>query len=124
MHPGVISCVPETPLRDVARILATKQIHCLVVADPCEPGVPPDWGVIAGLDLVDAATDAFDERTAADVAATELVTVSADDPLDRAARLLIQHRVTHLIVVGAGDGRPVGVLSTLDITGVMAWGEA
>lgn len=124
MHPGVISCSPETPLQEVARIISTKHIHCIVVPSVAERGVSPTWGVISGLNLVGAAAEAFEERIAGDLAAAEPVTVSTDDPLDRAAQLMVEHQVEHLIVVGAEDGRPVGVLSTLDIAGVMAWGEA
>jgi CBS domain-containing protein len=124
MHPGVIICASDTPLRDVARIFATKHIHCLVVANVAERGVPPSWGMISGLDLVGAAGGGFEERTAGQVAGTEPVTVSTDEPLERAAQLMLEHQVEHLIVVGAEDGRPVGVLSTLDIAGVLAWGEA
>ncbi len=124
MHPGVISCSPETPLREVAHIVSTKHIHCLVVTSITEHGAPPTWALISGLDLVGAAVDAFEELTAGELAATEPVTVSTNDPLDRAAQLMIEHQVEHLIVVGAEDGRPAGVLSTLDIAGVMAWGEA
>lgn len=123
MHPGVISCSPDTPLREVARIISNKHIHCLVVTSAVERGAPPTWGLISGLDIVGAATGTFEERTAADVAATEPVTVSTDDPLDRAVQLMIEHQVEHLIVVGAESSRPVGVLSTLDVAGVMAWGE-
>jgi CBS domain-containing protein len=123
MHPGVISCSPETPLGEVARVISTKHIHCLVVTSVEGPGAPATWGFISGLDLVAAATDAFEERTAGDIAATKPVTASTDDPLERAAQLMLDHQVEHLIVVDAEDGRPVGVLSTLDIAGVMAWGE-
>jgi CBS domain-containing protein len=124
MHPGVISCTTETPLRDVARILATRHIHCLVVMNAADRGTQPSWGVISGLDLVGAAAGGLEERTAGQVAATEPVTVSTAESLERAAQLMLEHQVEHLIVVGAEDGRPVGVLSTLDIAGVLAWGEA
>jgi CBS domain-containing protein len=50
--------------------------------------------------------------------------VSSEDRLDGAAQLMIEHQVDHVLVVGSQDGRPAGVLSTLDIAGVMAWGEA
>jgi CBS domain-containing protein len=33
-----------------------------------------------------------------------------------------EHDVTHLIV--ADSGRPIGILSTLDVAGVLAWGRA
>lgn len=121
MHPGVITCAPETPLRDVARTFASKHIHCLVVPGPAETGARPTWSLVTGLDLMAAAAD--EERTAGDIA-TEPVTVSSEDRLDHAAQLMAEHKVEHLIVVGAADGRPVGVLSSLDVAGAIAWGEA
>lgn len=59
-----------------------------------------------------------------EIAGTELVTVRSDESLARAAQLMLEHQVEHLVVADAETGRPCGVLSTLDIAGVMAWGEA
>ncbi|MGO9888156.1 MAG: CBS domain-containing protein [Solirubrobacteraceae bacterium] len=46
--------------------------------------------------------------------------MSADAPLDRAAKLMTRHRVHHLIVVDPPGGYPVGILSTLDIAALVA----
>ena len=45
------------------------------------------------------------------------------DLLDRAVHLLSEHQAERLVVVGAATGRPVGVLSTLDVAGLLAWHE-
>jgi CBS domain-containing protein len=37
---------------------------------------------------------------------------------------MLTHRVSHLVVTDAEAGRPIGILSTLDLAGVLAWGEA
>jgi CBS domain-containing protein len=37
------------------------------------------------------------------------------DPLERAMQLMTEHEVTHVIVVERHAGRPIGVLSTLDV---------
>jgi CBS domain-containing protein len=37
-----------------------------------------------------------------------------------AAHLMVQHRVTHLVVVDGERGRPIGVLSTLDLARALA----
>ena len=128
MHPGLISVSPETSLRDLARVLSSRHIHCAVVTSAAERGEVPHWGLISAADLVLAASDgagvSFEERTAAELAIGTPPTVSSSDQLERAAELMAEHRTEHLIVVGAEDGRPVGVLSALDIAGVMAWGEA
>jgi CBS domain-containing protein len=124
MRPGVITCSPETPLREVASIMATKHIHCLVVTSSASRGEKPAWSMISSLDLVAATSEGVTEGSAGEAAASDAVTVSSEDRLDRAARLMVEHKVEHLLVVGAHDGRPAGVLSTLDIAGLLAWGGA
>lgn len=118
MRVGVVSCAADTPLREAARIMATYRIHSIIVFD-LEGG---PWGVISDLDLAAAAGENLDERTVGDVASTELVTVSAEEELARAAQLMTEHEVAHLVVVQPQNGHPVGVLSTLDLAGVLAWG--
>jgi CBS-domain-containing membrane protein len=63
-----------------------------------------------------------DAYTAADAAATEIVTVEPSTPLSDAARLMLEHRSAHLVVIS--DGHPAGVVSSLDIAGALAWGRA
>jgi hypothetical protein len=37
---------------------------------------------------------------------------------------MLTHGTPHLLVIDPGKQRPIGILSTLDIAGVLAWGEA
>jgi CBS domain-containing protein len=119
MRLGVVSVAPETPLREVARVMATYRIHAVVVSE-IEGDRP--WGIISDLDLVAAAGKDFDKVRARDIWRSRLVTINADEELGRAAELMTEHRVTHLVVVQPHSGQPVGVLSTLDLAGVLAWG--
>lgn len=125
MHPGVLTCPPDMPLRMVAQMMARYRIHCVVVfADPDEAHLEGHvWGVVSDLDLV-AAADDLDGRTAGATAATEVVTVPADATLEEARRLMLDHQVAHLVVVHPRNERPVGVLSTLDIARVLVGGAA
>ena len=52
------------------------------------------------------------------------VTVAADDRLSLATRLMAKHRTSHLVVIQPHTGNPVGVLSALDLAGVLAFGES
>lgn len=123
MHAGVVTCAPETSLRDVARMMVEHRVHCIAIADGAGAQAPT-WGIVSGLDLVSAlASGGVDGRTARDVAATEALAISDDDVVDRAVQLMSEHQATHLVVVGAATGRPVGVLSTLDVAGLLAWHE-
>jgi CBS domain-containing protein len=125
MRPGVIGVSPDTSLRDVARILASKHIHCVVVNSDGKLGAPRPSAMISALDLLRAALDeSLQDRTAADIAAEEPATVGTDAHLEGAARLMAERRLEHLLVIDASDAHPVGILSTLDVAGVIAWGEA
>jgi CBS domain-containing protein len=117
MRIGVVSCPPDTPLRDVARIMATYRIHCVVVAEVAE-GAP--LGVIADIDVAAAAAGSRD-ASARMLAGTEGTTVHPDDSLEHAAQLMAEHEVTHLVVVQPHSRHPVGVLSALDVAGALAW---
>jgi CBS domain-containing protein len=123
MHPGMISCPPETPLRTVARMMASYRVHAIVVHAHDDDELPggESWGVVTDVDLVRAAVDEnVDALTAKQVAATPALTVSSIDPLERALQLMTEHEVTHVIVVERHSGRPIGVLSTLDVARALA----
>jgi CBS domain-containing protein len=123
MHAGLVTCAADTPLRDVARMLVEHHIHCVAIPD-IEGTAISTWAIVSDLDVVGAAAaGGVDERTAGDIAATEALAVSDDEVLDRAVQLMSEHQVAHLVVVGAATGRPVGVLSTLDVAGLLAWHE-
>ena len=120
MRLGVVTVAPETSLREVARVMATYRIHAVVISE-IEGDRP--WGIVSDLDLVAAADKDFDKVRAQDIWRSQLVTINADEHLGRAAELMTEHRVTHLVVVQPHSGQPVGVLSTLDLAGVFAWGS-
>jgi CBS domain-containing protein len=101
--------------------MATYRIHSVVVSE-MEGGKP--LGVISDVDLAAAAARGSQTGTAAELARAEPVTVAADDSLARAAELMAEHEVSHLIVIQPHSGHPVGVLSALDLAGVLAWGDA
>jgi signal-transduction protein with cAMP-binding, CBS, and nucleotidyltransferase domain len=117
MHRGVIACPPDTPLSTVAEVMVAERVHCVVVSDnDGEHGV---WGIISDLDLVAAAgVRALEEQSAGGSAASPIVTISPKETLQRAAQLMTEYTTAHLIVVA--DGRPAGVLSTLDIARAIA----
>jgi len=117
MSRGVIRCSPDTALRDVAHLMAARNVHAVFVYDfGDEPDDAPELvGVVSDLDLMAAVRDGVDERTAGDSAITPVVTVMSADRLEDAARLMAVHGVSHLVVFEPGSDRPMGVLSTLDV---------
>ena len=36
---------------------------------------------------------------------------------------MLDHDAHHIVVVDPNTRRPVGILSTLDVAGILAWGE-
>jgi CBS domain-containing protein len=126
MHPGVLACDPGASLTEVARMMASYHVHCVAVLGiAAEGGDRFVWGVVSDLDLVRAAqAGAGAEPSAGEIAATEPLIVRADEPLATAAQQMAEHDVHHLVVVGGKDPRPVGIVSSLDVAGVLAWGRA
>ena len=123
MHPGLISCSLDTPLRTVARMMVTYRVHAILVTAHGEEELPRGgrWGVVSDAALLRAARVAdLDEQTSRTIAATPVLTVSTSDELARAAQLMVEHEVSHLVVVEPHSARPIGVLSTLDIARALA----
>jgi CBS domain-containing protein len=118
MTVGIVSCTPDTPLREVAALMARHNVHAVYVYD--ESGASAEeWALVSDLDLV-AAWPVLDDRTAGNSAVTPLVSIGAEDSLERAAQLMMETGSTHLAVVLRRTGQPVGVLSTLDIARAVA----
>jgi CBS domain-containing protein len=123
MHVGIVTCPPDAPLTMVARTMATHHVHCIAVLGVhASNGEHLVSGTISDLDLARAAWNGEDPD-AGTLAATPAVTVDASAPLADAVGLMFECGVAHLVVTH-GDARPVGVLSTLDIAGIVAWGRA
>lgn len=118
MHRGVVTCRPEATLFTVARLLAAHRIHGVVVVPATEE---QGWSVVTDLDLASVVSDRLlGEATAESVASAPTVFVGPDDTLTRAAQLMHEYETHHLIVLGRGTHRPVGIISTLDIADAVA----
>ena len=116
MHTGVLTCPPETPLPTVARMMTAYGVHAIVVTDLEAEADSTEraWGIVSSLDVVRAAALVGEEPTAGGIASTELVLVGPAERLERAAQLMSEHDLTHLVVVDA-DSRPIGIVSTHDV---------
>jgi CBS domain-containing protein len=107
-------------MRDVARMMVTNHIHAVVVRGVKDSGA---WGVVTDRDLLAAAAGAEDAEAGA-CASEVLVTVAPDEPLEAACELMRAHGVSHVMVVDPQQNQPLGVVSTLDVAGLVAWGRA
>jgi len=116
MHPGVLSCGEDDSLRHVAAIMANHRVHAVVITTS---NAERPIAVVSDQDVVTAVA-AGAECPAREIAATETLTVPADEPLSTAVQLMSEHGVSHLVVVDRAGGYPVGVLSTLDVATLYA----
>ena len=117
MRVGVVTCRPETRLSDVAQMMVGYDVHAIVVADV--KGQADLWGIVTSLDLARAA-DKLDSLTAGEVASTDLVTIPSDESLERAARMMDEHRISHLIAVQPDTHRPAGIISARGVAAAAA----
>jgi CBS domain-containing protein len=125
MSRGVISCPPETPLRMVARMMATFGVHAIFVFEHADEDdeAPQLWAVVSDLDLVAATQLDLDTVTAGATAVTPYVTVASDSSIAEAGSLMAQYGIAHLAVTEPDSRRPIGVISTLDIARAVAAGH-
>lgn len=120
MRVGVITCRPETKLADVARMMVGYDVHSVVVSEV--QGEAGMWGIVTSLDLA-RRPDELESLTAGEVATRDLVTIDSSEALGRAAELMAEHRVTHLIAVQPDTGRPAGMISARGLAAVLAYGR-
>ncbi len=122
MHPGMISCPPETPLPTVARMMATYRVHAIVVhAHEDQTLEAGSWAVVNDADLVRAALDGeLESSTAGQIASAPVLVIGTTDTLDQAMQLMVEHEASHLVVIERHARRPIGVVSTLDVARAVA----
>ncbi len=120
MRVGVVTCRRETKLADVARMMVGYDVHSIVVE---EAGERQPWGIVTSLDLA-RSPDKLDSLTAGDVASTDLVTIKSNEPLEKAAELMAEHGISHLIAVQPDMDAPAGMISARDLAAAVAYGRS
>ena len=118
MHRGVITCLPETPVAEVAATMDTKDISALVVVN--EHGVAV--GVISRTDLVNARfiqpyMKHWPGLNAEHLMTKPVVGVTPETTINEAVQMLNEKRIHRLIVVEKSSDhlRPIGILSVTDL---------
>ena len=126
MHHGVMACDPEATVTEVARMMATHHVHCITVVGVStgESGETLSWGVISDRELLAAGLAGENGQSARSLASHHVLTVEPATPLREAGEIMLTTGASHLLVISPDTQHPVGVVSTLDIAGVLAWGEA
>jgi CBS domain-containing protein len=118
MHPGLISCSPQTPLRTVARMMSTNRVHAILVTTHGKEEGPRHsrWGIVESSDVLRAtAGDEFGSTSAGSIMTSPVPIVAADDDLGLAITRIVENDVSHVLVTERLSDRPLGVLSALDV---------
>ena len=116
MHPGVLSCSPDTPLSTVAEMMTSHHVHALAVSGAAGPPAI----IVSDVDVMGALASADDGLVVRQIAVTEALTAPRDASIREAASVMADHGVSHLIVLDTASGHPVGVLSTTDVLAAYA----
>jgi CBS domain-containing protein len=118
MHPGVITCRPDTPVNEVAETMDMKDISALVVVD----GAGEPLGVISRTDLVNARfvqpyLKYWRGMTAEHLMSQPVISVEPDTDINAAVEMLHEKRIHRLVVVETvgSHRRAVGILSVTDL---------
>lgn len=121
MRHGIFSAPASTSLREAARTMSTHHIHAVLVSDPATGSMS---AILTDGELLAALLDGDGERLLGEVETRALDTISSSESLLPAAELMRERGISHLVVRDADSGQPTGMLSTFDVLGVLAWGEA
>jgi CBS domain-containing protein len=117
MTKSLVTCPADAGLREMGRLMAGRHIHSLVISS----GDPAQWALVTDVDLAHAAIGRPD-ATASDLAGPA-TGIDAEATLISAIELMRQQRTSHLIVTDTESGEPAGMISALDIAGIVGWGE-
>jgi CBS domain-containing protein len=117
MKIGVATCEADTPLPEVAQIMARDNVDAVVVMD--EFGA---CGVLSQSDLVRAYPRNYDLITAKDVMTDRIIGISPDVAVTAAAHMFTDEKVHQLYVMHEhpGPSRPSAVLTMHAVVREMA----
>ncbi len=111
MSESVLTVGPGHTLREVATLMAARQIGSAVVHDPERPGP----GIITERDIMLSlgAGESPDEELVETHMASDVIFAAPDWSLDEAADAMVLHGFRHLVVVSGGA--VAGMLSMRDL---------
>jgi CBS domain-containing protein len=112
-----ITCNPNTPLFEVAKIMALAEINAVIVVTPDNKNV----GIITQIDLLTHFTDDLTKLTAQDIMTRKLIDITYDESVEQAAQNMVSEKVHRLIVIDPLDPvKAQGVISASDLILAMA----
>ncbi len=111
MSKRLVTISPEVPLREAAQKMIQEKVSFLVVVKDGEL-----YGVLSEKDIVRALAEGKDlpQLKVSDVCTRNVITIRKDELLSKAAKLMREYNIRHLVVVDE-SGKPVSVLSIRDL---------
>ena len=114
MHYGVITVSEGTSSEDICRIMSDNRVSCVGVLDRDREVV----GIVSSTDILAYGAQAAESglmlgSRAGTLMKESMVTVDADDPVQRGIDLMMEHHI-HRVLVRI-DGHAIGVLSATDV---------
>jgi CBS domain-containing protein len=110
---SVISVTPDTPVAEVAHVIAQRRIGAVMVLD----GRGGVLGIVSERDIVRALATrpgGIEGQRAEDLMTREVIMVGPQTPVDAALRIMDEHYFRHLPVVDAA-GALLGLVSVRDL---------
>jgi CBS domain-containing protein len=117
MNKAIVTCSRDAGLREMGRLMASHHIHSLVIS----LGDPARWALVSDVDIAQAAIGRPDAT--ANELAVPATGIPNEAPLSRAIDVMREQHTSHLIVTDTESGQPTGMISALDIAGIVGWGE-
>ncbi len=119
MNRRVITCTPETTVRQAARRMVEYGVNALVVVTEATGELV---GLVSRSDLARAYDQDYDTLTVEAVMSQDVETIIPDIPVAAAVQIMLDRGVDWLVIQHAAPAtpRPVGVLSLSDVVREMA----
>ena len=112
-----VTVSPDTLVEEAAQRLLDDGIGSLIVTD----GANRILGILTTTDFVDIVSESHPkaETTVERYMSTDVVSTTAQTPIDEVADLMLEHGIHHVPVVDETDG-VLGIISTTDLTAYLS----
>lgn len=110
MSRSVVTCTPETSVREAARRMTDHHLSALVVVDEASGELE---GIVSRSDLAHAYGKDYDAVKVESIMTHDVETIIPDIPVLAAVQIMLDHNIDRLVIMHAKPApqRPVGVLS-------------
>jgi len=122
MRNGLITCLPDASLGQIAALLTKRHVHALVVAEQNEDplGIISDFDLMAGewLSVDEESLNTMRGMTAGDLMTSPIEIIDAGASVEEAAKRMIEKQIHRMLVTEMG--KPVGIISISDFVAGIA----